>query len=223
MAESCTPSATVISLATTSTSSPAPATCTDTRIRSTSPNAFLTPTTSNVVSSPTTSDKSKDQDLTEDPSPTTGCHNPQDVTCSKDLSSVITPSDTHKLEESSQDGSSLAAEDSAIIVTQSVTSTGSVRDDTRKFDEEESVVKKKNELAEANQNPAKKSRAGLRIPPNAFVAVRIPSEGIKKSLGEVQHALVEYDRDMRHVLTSLEKLHLTFLVARLMDDSEIDR
>ena len=61
------------------------------------------------------------------------------------------------------------------------------------------------------------------VRPNSFVAMRIPSVEIRDGLKGVQDALVRCDRNMKHVLTSLDKLHLTMLVLKLTDESEIER
>ena len=71
--------------------------------------------------------------------------------------------------------------------------------------------------------PAREPKWEPRVRPNSFVAMRIPSVEIRDGLKSVQHSLMKFDRDMKHVITSLDKLHLTLLVLKLADDSEVER
>ena len=57
--------------------------------------------------------------------------------------------------------------------------------------------------------------------PNAFVSIRIPSAEIRDKLGEIQRAMVAYDKTLQSTLVSLDKLHLTLIILRL--DSEEER
>ena len=54
-----------------------------------------------------------------------------------------------------------------------------------------------------------------RLPPNAFVAVRIPSPGIRDKLEEVQGALLAKDKSLEAVFVPAAKNHLTLVVMRL--------
>ena len=59
--------------------------------------------------------------------------------------------------------------------------------------------------------------------PNAFVSIRIPSAEIRDKLGEIQRAMVAYDKTLQSTLVSLDRLHLTLFVLRLDSEEEIKR
>ena len=59
--------------------------------------------------------------------------------------------------------------------------------------------------------------------PNAFVSIRIPSAEIRDKLGEIQRAMVAYDKTLQSTLVSLDTLHLTLFVLRLDSEDEIKR
>ena len=61
---------------------------------------------------------------------------------------------------------------------------------------------------------------GLRVTPNAFVAVRVPSRHIREGLAAVQSGMVEKEKAVQSALTSLDKLHITLSVIRLEDGDE---
>lgn len=56
--------------------------------------------------------------------------------------------------------------------------------------------------------------------PNAFVSLRISSPSIHSGLEEVQRSMVEKDRAVKGVLTSLDKLHVTLSIIRLENKEE---
>ena len=58
--------------------------------------------------------------------------------------------------------------------------------------------------------------------PNAFVSVRVGSPTIRSNLQMVQDAMVGKEREVKNVLTSLNKLHITLSVVHL-EDEEVER
>ena len=59
--------------------------------------------------------------------------------------------------------------------------------------------------------------------PNAFVSLRIPSLSIRRELEQVQEAMVGRDQNVKAVLISLSKLHITLTVIRLENEDEIEK
>ncbi len=59
--------------------------------------------------------------------------------------------------------------------------------------------------------------------PNAFVAVRVPSQHTRSKLQELQKAMVEIEPCLQSCLVPLEKLHITMMVLKLRNDQEIQR
>jgi hypothetical protein len=68
-----------------------------------------------------------------------------------------------------------------------------------------------------------KAKAPMRLSPNAFVSLRVSSPSIRCGLEEVQIAMVEKDKAVESVLTSLDKLHVTLSVIRLENKEEEER
>ena len=68
-----------------------------------------------------------------------------------------------------------------------------------------------------------KAKATKRPSPNAFVSLRIRSPSIRRGLEEVQNSMVEKDKDVKSVLTSLDKLHVTLSIIRLESREEEER
>ena len=68
-----------------------------------------------------------------------------------------------------------------------------------------------------------KAEATKRPSPNAFVSLRVSSPSIRCGLEEVQTAMVEKDKAVKSVLTSLDKLHVTLSVIRLENKEEEGR
>ena len=70
---------------------------------------------------------------------------------------------------------------------------------------------------------AEKTKVPKKPSPNAFVSLRIGSPSIRSGLEEVQRSMVEKDRAVKGVLTSLNKLHVTLSVIRLENKEEEQR
>ena len=70
---------------------------------------------------------------------------------------------------------------------------------------------------------AEKAKVPKKPSPNAFVSLRISSPSIRSRLEEVQRSMVEKDRAVKGVLTSLDKLHVTLGIIRLENKEEEQR
>ena len=60
-------------------------------------------------------------------------------------------------------------------------------------------------------------------PPNAFVAIRIPSPNISAKFEEVQRALEEKDERLKQVFVPAAKNHITLMVMRLNNQEDIEK
>ena len=81
---------------------------------------------------------------------------------------------------------------------------------------------RKAERKKSDEKSGKKTK-DKRPTPNAFVSVRILSPVIREGLAVVQEGMVEKDEEVRTVLTSLDKLHITLSVVRLESDDDQER
>ena len=59
--------------------------------------------------------------------------------------------------------------------------------------------------------------------PNAFVSVRVSSQHIRSKLQELQDAMVKIEPSVQSCLVSLNKLHVTMMVLKLSNKTEIQR
>ena len=59
--------------------------------------------------------------------------------------------------------------------------------------------------------------------PNSFIAVQIASSLIRERLKNVQDSMIDHDKRLKKVLTSLQKLHITLMVIKMENDSDIER
>ena len=62
-----------------------------------------------------------------------------------------------------------------------------------------------------------------RVRPNAFVAIRVPSQQIRERLEGVQEEMVRAEPLLESSMVSLSKLHLTLMVLRLATPEEEEK
>ena len=74
-----------------------------------------------------------------------------------------------------------------------------------------------------NKKQTEKGTKPKKPPPNAFVAVRIPSPDISAKFEEVQRALQEKDERLKQVFVPAAKNHITLMVTRLNNPEEIEK
>ena len=90
-------------------------------------------------------------------------------------------------------------------------------------DSEDEVIHKKKRGRTRNKNPANKETKPKKPPPNAFVAVRIPSPSISAKFEEVQRALQEKDERLKQIFVPAAKKHITLMLMRLNNQEDTEK
>ena len=84
-------------------------------------------------------------------------------------------------------------------------------------------VSEKKRWKKRNKKQVDKETKPKKPPPNAFVAVRIPSPDINAKFEEVQRALAEKDKRLQQVFVPAAKNHITLMVMSLNNQEDIEK
>jgi hypothetical protein len=84
------------------------------------------------------------------------------------------------------------------------------------------VVSKKQRGKTRNKKKVDKETKPKKPPPNAFVAVRIPSPDISAKFEEVQRALQEKDERLKQIFVPAAKNHITLMVMSLNSPEDLE-
>ena len=90
-------------------------------------------------------------------------------------------------------------------------------------DSEGEQVRKKKHGKKKNKKQVDKESKPKKPPPNAFVAVRIPSPDISAKFEEVQRALQEKDERLKQVFVPAARNHITLMVTRLNNLEDVEK
>lgn len=90
-------------------------------------------------------------------------------------------------------------------------------------DNEGEVIRKKKRDQMRSKKQVDKETKPKKPPPNAFVAVRIPSPDISAKFEEVQRALQEKDKRLKQIFVPAAKNHITLMVTRLNNPEDTEK